>query len=459
MISAREKGFYQILTSLQIVSVSALFWALFLIVIRLYHDQTAYFSAYLELWLIILVSMIMESLARPSWLRNGASRNRRVVWALSRRQWITMVASITIIMVFMQDLRISRLFLGIFSISSLSLLYFENRYLANWFSEICAKQFSKFKLRTVILGPLGWCESILPEVKRINSMVSVVGIEDTDGVEKSWQTYARRFEKSAIDLLVMPPRHLPDEMVMGLIRDGDKQGYRCWLPLEITRTTGRHFDLQRVGCLDILSPPVEPLENTTNQVVKRIFDISFSLFILMTLFLPLCVVVMVIHRLFSPGPLFFKQSRVGINGVPFMVYKFRSLHPDNSSESTQVRKSDSRVFKGGGFLRKTSIDEIPQFINVLRGEMSVVGPRPHMESHDTEFREIFERYGVRRYVKPGVTGLAQVKGFRGEINRPVDLRNRGRLDNFYVTHWHIVFDVGIVLLTGVSMLKPPKSAY
>ncbi len=178
----------------------------------------------------------------------------------------------------------------------------------------------------------------------------------------------------------MPPRHLPDETVISLLRQGDNLGFRCWLPLEITRTFGRRFDLQRVGMLDVLSPPVEPLENTSNQIIKRVFDVAFSSAVLIMIFPALCLLVALIHRRFSPGPLFFKQSRVGMNGKPFQVYKFRSLHPNNPTESNQVCQGDCRVFKGGDFLRKTSIDEIPQFLNVFLGEMSVVGPRPHMEA-------------------------------------------------------------------------------
>jgi lipopolysaccharide/colanic/teichoic acid biosynthesis glycosyltransferase len=193
--------------------------------------------------------------------------------------------------------------------------------------------------------------------------------------------------------------------------------------------------------------------------VKRIFDMVFSAVVVATILPSLCVVVWLLHRRQSPGPLFFKQERVGKNGVPFQVYKFRTLHVHNDDEAKQVTKDDSRVFKGGQLLRKLSIDEMPQFLNVLLGDMSVVGPRPHMEQHDCEFREIFERYGVRRYVKPGVTGLAQVKGFRGEINRPQDLRHRARLDNFYVTHWCLYMDLKIIAATGWTVIKPPKTAY
>lgn len=459
VISEREKGFYQILLATQILAIFILYWITVLAVVRIYHEQTTYLTAYFECAFIVVGALILEGFTRPGWLRPTAGRLKRCSSAVTRRQWIWMVGVIALVIVFSRDLRMSRLFLGVFSVVSLIALHIQNRYLTQWFSSFCSKQFSKLKLRTLVLGPKDWCHSILPEVKSINSMVEVVHVEKTDGNEKSWKEYALQLKKHPIDLLVMPPRHLPNDTVIHLMRLGDRQGFRCWLPLEITRSYGRHFDLQRVGCLDVLSPPNEPLENTSNQVLKRIFDVVFSLLVILTLFVPLCVVVAIIHRLHSPGPLFFRQKRVGRNGIPFQVFKFRSLHPANGDEACQVSKADSRVFKGGGFLRKSSIDEIPQFLNVLLGDMSVVGPRPHLASHDDEFCEFFERYGVRRYVKPGVTGLAQVKGFRGEVNKPLDLRNRARLDSFYVTHWHIVLDVVIVALTSVSMIRPPKTAY
>jgi lipopolysaccharide/colanic/teichoic acid biosynthesis glycosyltransferase len=459
MISAREKGFFQLLQAAQVALITALFWGCFFVIFRGDDLGSAFAQTYLKYWLVVVVAMVLEALSRPSSLRPVPGRMRRMAPAVSRRQWIWILASLTGLLVFSQDLRISRTFLAVFAVISLVFLYLSNRFLIRWLANLCSGRLTELRLRTLVLGPGHWCESIIPEIKTIHSLISVSRVEVTDKTERSAREYADLVAENPIDLLIMPPRHLPDATVIGLLREGDRLGFRCWLPVELTRTYGRRFELQKVGGLDVLTPPVEPLENTSNQLIKRLFDIVFSSFVVVTLLPGLCLLVWLIHRRFSPGQLLFKQSRVGKNGVAFEVYKFRTMHPYNPNEAQQATKGDLRIFKGGNFLRKTSIDEMPQFLNVLIGNMSVVGPRPHMEKHDEEFREIFERYGLRRYVKPGVTGLAQVKGFRGEICRPQDLRNRARLDNFYVTHWEVAMDLGIVAMTGISMIKPPKSAY
>jgi lipopolysaccharide/colanic/teichoic acid biosynthesis glycosyltransferase len=459
MISAREKGFFQLLLVAQLGVISLLYWACFLILFSGPDLTFGFAQAYVKYWVIVMLAMIFEGLSRHGSLRPVPGRMRRMAPAVSRRQWVWVLASLTCLLVFSRDLRISRIFLGVFAVSSLATLYLSNIYLLRWLANRFSDYLVKLRLRTVILGPSHWCDSILPEVKLLQSMVEVTRVERTNGNDLSSEDYANMVNQEPIDLLILPPRHFPDKIVIDFLRLGDRLGFRCWLPIELTRKYGRRFDLQKVGCLDVLSPPVEPLENTSNQVIKRLFDMLFSFLVAVTLLPILCGIVFVIHRLYSPGPLFFKQRRVGKNGIGFEVYKFRTMQVYHGDEAQQATKGDRRIFKGGRFLRRSSIDEIPQFINVLKGDMSVVGPRPHMEEHDVEFQEIFERYGLRRYVKPGVTGLAQVKGFRGEICKPQDLRNRARLDNFYVTHWDVGLDIGIVMMTVVSTIRPPKTAY
>jgi len=456
MISAREKGLFQLLVGFQICIILGIY---FISMWAVLWGQSVPYQAYLKYAIIVAIALVLEATSRPGALRPSPGRVKRLASAVSRRQWVWMLVSMTALMVFSRDQRLSRMFLAVFASASLVALYLTNCYLIRFIAGLGLKYFRSWRLRTLVLGPQDWCESILPEISYLKSMLEVKRVELTDGDVKGVKDYTHLIEQEPIDLLVMPARHLPDEVVIHLLRQGDRLGFRCWLPLEITRSYGRRFNLQRAGRLDVLSPPFEPLENTSNQFIKRIFDLGFSAAVIVTILPPLCLMVWLIHRRYSPGPLFFKQDRVGKNGMTFKVFKFRTLHANNDQEARQVTKSDSRVFKGGAFLRKSSLDEMPQFINVLLGDMSVVGPRPHMEEHDYKFREIFERYGVRRYVKPGVTGLAQVKGFRGEVNRPRDLRHRARLDNFYVTHWDPGLDIRIIAMTGISMVRPPKTAY
>jgi len=164
-------------------------------------------------------------------------------------------------------------------------------------------------------------------------------------------------------------------------------------------------------------------------------------------------------KLDSKGPVLFKQYRTGKGNNDFMCYKFRTMHINNHVESKQATKDDNRITRFGKFLRKSSIDELPQFFNVLKGNMSVVGPRPHMSSHTREYSRRIEKFMSRHFVKPGITGLAQAKGFRGETRDLVHMKNRVKLDRFYVENWSLLFDLKIILLTTVSLYKEREKAY
>lgn len=202
-----------------------------------------------------------------------------------------------------------------------------------------------------------------------------------------------------------------------------------------------------------------PFEFTENFYIKRIFDILFSIFVCVTILSWLLPVLWVLVKLESKGPLIFKQVREGINGEEFVCYKFRSMENNELSDSVHATKNDARVTKVGMFLRKTSIDEIPQFLNVLFGDMSVVGPRPHLESLSLEYQKDVEDYLKRHIVKPGITGLAQVSGYRGEIKRKSDIKNRIRLDIFYIENWSFFLDIKIIIKTILNVFKGEEKAY
>jgi lipopolysaccharide/colanic/teichoic acid biosynthesis glycosyltransferase len=160
--------------------------------------------------------------------------------------------------------------------------------------------------------------------------------------------------------------------------------------------------------------------------------------------------------------MFFKQERSGQRGRKFQIFKFRSMHDngvDRSREGEQAKQEDDRIFKFGQFIRKTSIDEFPQFLNVLKGNMSVIGPRPHLIQHDSEFSEQVNIYRTRHFVKPGITGLAQCKGYRGEVTELALIEERVRYDLQYIRGWSFWLDLWILIQTGLQVIKPPKSAY
>lgn len=257
----------------------------------------------------------------------------------------------------------------------------------------------------------------------------------------------------------MPARLMPDAWVTRLLALGERRGFRCWIPLEFSRQYGWQFNLQNIGGLNVLTPPSNPLGDIFNRMMKRAFDVCLALAVISTVLLPLMILVWCIHRLYAPGPLFFHQDRLGENGKVFKVIKFRTMHLHDECEGRQASDSDLRIFKLGKLLRKLSVDEFPQFLNVLWGDMSVVGPRPHLEIHERRFEVFYERYGMRRFVKPGVTGLAQIRGYRGEVKTSRDVRGRGRYDLIYVRNWSLSLDIKIVLKTGIQVIRPHNNAY
>tara|TARA_Y200000002_G_scaffold160236_2_gene132385 strand:+ start:1266 stop:2624 length:1359 start_codon:yes stop_codon:yes gene_type:complete len=202
-----------------------------------------------------------------------------------------------------------------------------------------------------------------------------------------------------------------------------------------------------------------PLSNDYNTLVKRFFDIVFSLFIIMFFLSWITPIIALLIKIESSGPVFFKQTRNGIKYKEFTCYKFRSMVENIDAHIQQATKNDKRVTKIGKILRKTSLDELPQFYNVLIGNMSVVGPRPHMIKENERYSKSVNKFMVRHFVKPGITGLAQVKGFRGEIETNEDIVNRVKFDIYYLENWSLILDLNIVFLTAINFLTGHKKAY
>jgi len=202
----------------------------------------------------------------------------------------------------------------------------------------------------------------------------------------------------------------------------------------------------------------ENLEYLSERLKKRFFDIIFSLFVIVFILSWLFPIISIIIKFQSKGPVIFKQLRNGRNNKVFYCFKFRSLKNNNENASKQVKKNDSRLTKIGSFMRKTNIDELPQFINVLLGDMSVVGPRPHMVEHNELYNKLISKYLVRNFVKPGITGWAQVSGFRGETKEVVQMEKRIQKDIEYIEDWSLMFDLRIIFLTIYSTLKGDENA-
>ena len=221
----------------------------------------------------------------------------------------------------------------------------------------------------------------------------------------------------------------------------------------------RRMYFELLGNVPVLSIRREPLELRENRVLKRIFDIISSLIFLCTIFPFVYIIIGIAIKISSPGPIFFKQKRSGEDGREFWCYKFRSMRVNAQCDVLQATANDPRKTRIGEFIRKTSIDELPQFINVLRGDMSVVGPRPHMLKHTEEYAQVINKFMVRHFVKPGITGWAQVTGYRGETKELWQMEGRVSRDIWYIEHWTFMLDLYIIYKTVYNAIHGEKEAY
>ena len=244
-----------------------------------------------------------------------------------------------------------------------------------------------------------------------------------------------------------------------LMIEADKNLIRFKIVPEYHEYIKKPTYLQSFGNIPIISIRPEPLENMLNRGVKRVFDILFSIFVIVFIFSWLLPILAIIIKLETPGPIFFVQMRSGRDNRPFKCFKFRSMKVNKDSDKVQATRTDSRITKVGAFLRKTSLDELPQFFNVLMGNMSVVGPRPHMISHTEQYSQLIDRFMVRHFLKPGISGWAQVNGLRGETKTTEAMLERVEADVWYLENWSFILDMKIIFLTFWNSVRGDKQAF
>ncbi|MBA5792153.1 exopolysaccharide biosynthesis polyprenyl glycosylphosphotransferase [Flavobacterium sp. xlx-214] len=213
------------------------------------------------------------------------------------------------------------------------------------------------------------------------------------------------------------------------------------------------------GVIPVMSSRTTPLDDPLNQFLKRIFDIFFSTFVIVLIMSWLMPLVAILIKIESKGPIFFKQKRHGLDYNEFDCYKFRSMYVNDNADVEEATKNDPRITKIGAFIRRTSIDEMPQFFNVFIGNMSVVGPRPHMINFTEKYATKVNKFNVRHFIKPGITGMAQTHGYRGEIEKDSDIINRIKYDIYYMESWSLLLDLKIIYLTIKNAINGEKKAY
>ena len=249
------------------------------------------------------------------------------------------------------------------------------------------------------------------------------------------------------------------EKISELLSFAEKNMIRFYIIPEFYRDVKKSMILEIMETIPLLSIRKEPLQSTYNRVLKRAFDIVFSLLVLIICYPPLYIIAGILIKLSSPGPILFKQKRTGIYGQIFECYKFRTMKMNEDADSIQAVKGDPRTTKIGSFVRHTNLDEFPQFVNVIMGDMSVVGPRPHMLLHTELYSQLIDKYMVRHLVKPGITGWAQITGYRGETRTLEQMEGRVKRDVWYLENWSFFLDLKIVFVTIINMFLGEKNAY
>jgi len=267
----------------------------------------------------------------------------------------------------------------------------------------------------------------------------------------------RFVKKNSVDQIYFTmPGH--DEVLTHAVKIADDNVVEFFYVPQISRFISRDFQIQSIGPVPVLTIRRNPLKKTINRAFKRVFDIVVSSVFLCfypLIYIPIAIAI----KLTSPGPVYFVQQRTGYKGKPFGCIKFRTMRVNNDADRSQATKNDPRKTRVGEFLRHTSLDELPQFINVFKGDMSIVGPRPHMLKHTEEYSILIDKYMVRHLVKPGITGWAQVNGYRGITDELWKMERRVECDVWYIEHWNMLLDIKIMVRTVVNALIGEKNAF
>ncbi len=424
-------------TYLDFVSPYNLIWLVTVIVFRLYNDETV-----------------------------------RKIEQLMRATWKSVVALMVLFSLYLfvtKNYALSRQFL-IFLFSFLSVAFFVSRFLITILESSKTRQRSRYRVKVAVLGFNDTGIKLAEYFGLHASEFRFEGILDegdkTTFVNKNITQLhdvirrgIRQASLRSIDEVYasVPPAYLVTAHT--LVEEAEKQCVKLKIVPDLNSVIAAHFQISYMNDFPVLSLRPEPLENLHNRFKKRIFDVVFSLMVIVLLLSWLYPIIALLIKIQSPGPVLFKQKRSGRNNKPFMCYKFRSMRVNKESEKTQATKNDSRITRIGSFLRKSSLDELPQFFNVLKGEMSVVGPRPHMLSHTEQYRSIIDQFMVRHFTKPGITGWAQVSGFRGETKEVGQMEKRIEKDIWYLEHWSLMLDLRIIYLTVYQVVRGDEKAY
>ncbi len=466
MATQRTQGLYRVFLLCQILIVAALFWFGVWVMVTYYSPGAELtWNRYSIYCAMLVTGLLGESLSRQGskryFLQSELPRQHR----LALRQTFASTGVLVFYLVATKDAFISRIFFFNF----LPWLYIALLFSHHFLPEFLARRIFRREERTLLVGSTPKAKELRGWLRRKAEMgLCTVGIiceepldctEDKIPVLGGTESLRGAIQEHGVTQVILLEFPQLNEVSRHLIATCDQLGVRLLMVSDLGEKLGHpvtHFDDDGFRFIGLRE---EPLENPFNRGMKRTIDFAFALPVMLLLFPPLAAIVWLAQRLQSPGPLFHIQTRAGIQNRRFDIWKFRTMHPLNPDLARQATNEDERVYPLGRWFRKLSIDEVPQFWNVLRGDMSVVGPRPHLIEHNEQFSQLMANYQVRTFVKPGITGLAQVRGFRGEAQTSQDIQNRVVCDIEYLENWNLTLECGIIAGTVAQLFVPPGSAY
>ena len=468
MVTQRTQGLYRVFLLCQIVIVAILFWFGVWVMVTFYSPGAELtwrrYSIYCGL---LVLGMTVESLSRDGsknyFLQNELLRQHR----LSLRQTFAGIGTLVLYLIATKDGFISRIFFFNFVPWLYVVLLFSQHYLPSFLAQRIFTGSREEK--TLLIGSSekaaqlrGWLRRKADIGLRTVGLVSDERIEKTDDgipVLGNSDDLEQLIVSRGITQVIMLEFPLFTDINRHIISVCDKLGIRLLIVSDLEEKLCHpvtHFEDDGFRFIGLRE---EPLENPLNRFFKRALDVAISLPVMLIVFPILTVIVWLAQRLQSSGPLFHVQTRAGMQNRRFKIYKFRTMRTDHEEINRQASASDERVYPLGKWFRKLSVDEVPQFWNVLLGDMSIVGPRPHLIEHNNQFSQLMANYHVRAFVKPGITGLAQVRGFRGEARNDSDIQNRVACDIEYLENWNLSLECGIIIRTFAQLLVPPRTAY
>lgn len=466
MVTQRTQGLYRVFLLCQIAIVAAIFWFGVWVMVTFYSAGAELtWRRYSIYCAMLCIGMIAESLGREGSKRYFLQSELLLQHRLALRQTFASVGVLVFYLIATKDSFISRVFFFNF----LPWLYIALLFSHYFLPDFLARRMFRREEKTLLVGSTAKAGQLRGWLRRKAELgLRTVGIiceeplaftADKIPVLGGADRFRSVIQEHAVTQVILLEFPQLDEQNRNLIATCDQLGVRLLIVSDLEeklRHPVTHFDDDGFRFIGLRE---EPLENPFNRGVKRTIDLALALPVMLIVFPPLAVLVWLAQRVQSPGPLFHKQVRAGIQNRRFEIWKFRTMHPENTDLARQATTEDERVYPLGKWFRRLSVDEIPQFWNVLRGDMSVVGPRPHLLEHNEQFSQLMANYQVRTFVKPGITGLAQVRGFRGEAQTSKDIENRVVCDIEYLENWNLTLECGIILRTFAQLVVPPPSAY